>query len=662
MAVISPNTFNPLRRYIAVRLQQGVPIVDADVNELDDIRNFELRAFIKWFVGDGVPEGNDGFRIAPNGHHHDVAIVTGAPPPPPGLDNLGLGLGHVGRLFVDGRDALLERDMNLRAQLLHVSRPGAAALASDWGVPTVEPLPAIDSVPLLYLDVWDRLVTPDEDPDLIFAGLGTESAARLRREWVVRWTHAAAVPAFGDPDHIAGHSYYALALVMRRTSQPVVLAADITDLRERRLLVPPATLVEDVLGVDPADYRQGRGRPAVSIREAVNALMRGELPSTPDAPIAPGPSSDDMSLAFDVAGSDIVGFWQRQLGDRNTQVFGARWPQDEPRAAATIPAVQITLLSGEVSDRRDPHALQLPDGDFLVVYASEPRGPISFRRGSTLQALAAAPEIAIIDAPGHRRRPFVVLAGSQLVFIWEIGEQDLVRWNYRRRQYGTGWDEASANWLATGELTHGAISASESARDRHAVVVGGQIYFAFRTLSGEIGVLRLDPATAEIENWSNLTLGSGWQADLQPYLLVDGAASVWAFWHARDASITPVKKGIFHQRFDIATNSWIGASTLVPGTDAVGFDEFSPHHVAVRDESGAIWLFWSASRGETMAVWCARRDRSGGWGAPSQVVASGGADADPFARLGSDGAIWLFWQSSRTGQLDLYFKRLITAV
>ena len=40
-----------------------MPIVDADWNELEDIRKYELETFIKWFVGNGVPLGNDGFKI-----------------------------------------------------------------------------------------------------------------------------------------------------------------------------------------------------------------------------------------------------------------------------------------------------------------------------------------------------------------------------------------------------------------------------------------------------------------------------------------------------------------------------------------------------------------------------------------------------------------------
>ena len=56
MAVITADTFDPLRSYIGVRIQQGVPLVDADWNEAHDVRKFEVQAFLKWFVGNGVPE------------------------------------------------------------------------------------------------------------------------------------------------------------------------------------------------------------------------------------------------------------------------------------------------------------------------------------------------------------------------------------------------------------------------------------------------------------------------------------------------------------------------------------------------------------------------------------------------------------------------------
>jgi hypothetical protein len=65
MGTITTDTFNPIRAYSNVRLQQGVPLVDADVNELDDIRKFALRSFLKFHVGNGLRVGGDGFHILP---------------------------------------------------------------------------------------------------------------------------------------------------------------------------------------------------------------------------------------------------------------------------------------------------------------------------------------------------------------------------------------------------------------------------------------------------------------------------------------------------------------------------------------------------------------------------------------------------------------------
>ena len=65
MGNFSRETFDKLKHYVGVRLQKGVLIVDADWNEQEDIRRYELQAFLKWFVGNGVPKGNDGFRILP---------------------------------------------------------------------------------------------------------------------------------------------------------------------------------------------------------------------------------------------------------------------------------------------------------------------------------------------------------------------------------------------------------------------------------------------------------------------------------------------------------------------------------------------------------------------------------------------------------------------
>jgi hypothetical protein len=181
MGNFSRETFNALKHYVGVRLQQGVPIVDADWNELEDIRKYELEAFLKWFVGNGVPQGNDGFRIDLTDDEDDFVIVGG--------DGTTDG---AGRCLVEGWDALNESDMNYTDQPLYVD----PTKAGPWGVPPLDPLgpphQGDSRTDLVYLDVWERDVLSTDDfdkefpPSMVNDDIGIETCFRRRREWVVR--------------------------------------------------------------------------------------------------------------------------------------------------------------------------------------------------------------------------------------------------------------------------------------------------------------------------------------------------------------------------------------------------------------------------------------------------------------------------------------------
>ena len=193
MAMITPDTFNPLHSYISVRLLQGVPLVDANWNEAHDVRKFEVQAFLKWFVGNGVSEGNDGFRIADltsvvvdDVDVWDFVIQRGVGAAPDGTNNVERGLRYIGRCLVDGMDVLVARDRRFRAQALHVTQEGSAAQESLLGVPRIAEIPVGDDPVVVYLNVWERPVTAAEDSSLVHSDLRVESCARLKREWVVR--------------------------------------------------------------------------------------------------------------------------------------------------------------------------------------------------------------------------------------------------------------------------------------------------------------------------------------------------------------------------------------------------------------------------------------------------------------------------------------------
>ena len=60
MGNFSRNTFDPLKDYVAVRLQQGVPVLDADWNELNDVTRQELYDAFSLTFTDGIqPHGFD---------------------------------------------------------------------------------------------------------------------------------------------------------------------------------------------------------------------------------------------------------------------------------------------------------------------------------------------------------------------------------------------------------------------------------------------------------------------------------------------------------------------------------------------------------------------------------------------------------------------------
>lgn len=226
MAVISPSIFDPLNRYVGVRLQQGVPVADRDWNELEDTLKFEQRAFLKWFIGNGIPEGSNAFRIIGSGLTNDFTVSAGGT----GSDGL-----SAGRCLVDGMSVFITNDFTFTTQPLHVSQAGSIAEAAKLGVPRIEMPAPVAGTLVVYLDVWERLVTPAEDPGLVLPGLGTESCARVKREVVVRVRSGTNLPGFGELDFLPNHSYYALANLTRRTGDPLINGSDVSDRRQTRM-------------------------------------------------------------------------------------------------------------------------------------------------------------------------------------------------------------------------------------------------------------------------------------------------------------------------------------------------------------------------------------------------------------------------------------------
>lgn len=197
------------KHYVGVRMQQGVLLTDADWNELEDLRRREQETFGSWFIGNGVPSGNDGYRIVSVAQPNDFDIVQGV-------------------CLVNGK--LAENAATVR----YTTQP-------NFGNPKLEvPLPPLtnpgaDKQFIVYLDVWEREVDSEEDPVLVDTQIGIETAIRLKREWAVR---VARVPedltALQNPP--AGHLFYQLARLSRKNNNQIT-ADMIEDLRDTQVSV-----------------------------------------------------------------------------------------------------------------------------------------------------------------------------------------------------------------------------------------------------------------------------------------------------------------------------------------------------------------------------------------------------------------------------------------
>jgi hypothetical protein len=386
----SRNTFEDFakwRHYVGVRFKQGVPLVDADLNEMDDLRRYELRSFLRWFVGDGVPDGNDGFRILPSAQPNDVLISGGLGTPE-----------TAGRCLVDGLEALNETDLLFSAQAL-VDPVRAAAL----GVPSIT-IPTPPGVgqrhDLYYLDVWEREVTSAEagHGDIVDARIGIETARRVRREWAVRAIdETVGMPANGTPP---GHRYLLLARVERTAGVPVIASAAIVDKRRRGVTLQPREALDQIRS-DAFGETYATKPLAMPLRDVINAMLR-------DGPGTVGPlvfETQNGPHSFPVSTSTPDGsqwvFWYAGGHIYSKRKIGSTWTA--PQLAFNTPGVidKMTVTSS-------------PDGAIWLFYNVS--GKILLRR-SVAGAWEAEQEVS--TGAGNLDPAAITSATGDVMVVWQ---------------------------------------------------------------------------------------------------------------------------------------------------------------------------------------------------------------------------------------------------
>jgi hypothetical protein len=202
---------NQQKGYVGLRIEQGVPLLDRDLNLLHDLISATVRSVVTRYIGNGIAAGADGFAIAAlpagqNSQNFRISAAAGGTP---------------GSCLVGGIEVTIAADTAYGAQV------GAVSLTTPTAA---QPDPRKD---IAYLDVFLIEVDGTVDVDLTNSvDVGMQTSVRLKPSWAVRVAEGVAVPAAP-----AGHIYYPLAQLLRPRGNAVIETKMITDLRQSRLTV-----------------------------------------------------------------------------------------------------------------------------------------------------------------------------------------------------------------------------------------------------------------------------------------------------------------------------------------------------------------------------------------------------------------------------------------
>ncbi|MGV9298652.1 DUF6519 domain-containing protein [Amycolatopsis sp. NPDC003676] len=170
-ADFSRRTFDSLKHFSAVLAQQGRVQLDADANEQAAILLYQLRTTVADLLGQSAaPAGAHGFRIEP---HQDHAKI----------DDLSI---SAGRLYVGG--LLVEND----EATSYWTQPEGYLDQEKDELPEAGPF-------VVYLRVWERLITALQDPairEIALGDPGPDTAARAKVVWQVAWCAGQTVDDF----------------------------------------------------------------------------------------------------------------------------------------------------------------------------------------------------------------------------------------------------------------------------------------------------------------------------------------------------------------------------------------------------------------------------------------------------------------------------------
>jgi hypothetical protein len=168
----SKYTFDPIKDFSAVMMQQGRVQLDSDWNEFVEILLRRVRAETIDTIGRTVvpKETIDGFKIALDG----TTLTIGA-----------------GRMYVDGLLAENHGDLPYEFDPVLEELSSQAPIDFDQQpylphFSEITPPPTTGGPHLVYLDVWRREVGHLIDPDLVEKAVGVDTTTRQQTVWQVK--------------------------------------------------------------------------------------------------------------------------------------------------------------------------------------------------------------------------------------------------------------------------------------------------------------------------------------------------------------------------------------------------------------------------------------------------------------------------------------------
>jgi hypothetical protein len=206
MGNFSKDPFDELRRsreqgYVGLHVEQGVPLLDRDLNLLADLVSSTVREILARHLGSGVAERDDTFAIEAVPAENDLRIAA-----PTGG----------GACLVGGIQVTIDEP------LTYAEQSDAPSLTT----------PERDRRDVVYLDVWIEEVDASADAALANdADIAMQTSVRLRPAWRVR----VAEDAREAPAPEAGHAHCPLALLDRPRAESVIRDEMIVDLRRTGL-------------------------------------------------------------------------------------------------------------------------------------------------------------------------------------------------------------------------------------------------------------------------------------------------------------------------------------------------------------------------------------------------------------------------------------------